>query len=93
MPDLTGVAQPRETAAVLAPRLAEATVLKAAPPSSASFARVRLGACSSESSLTPPRRHPSSVETITGRFAAWKQVQAWFRTHPLSRRLGCSRSG
>ena len=93
MLDLTGVAQPRETAAVLAPRMAEATVQKAALPSSTPFARVRPSACSSESSLTPPKCHPSSVESLAGRFAAWKRAQVSFSTHPLSRRLCCSRSG
>jgi hypothetical protein len=76
VPDLTGVAQPRETDAVLAPRMAEATALKAAPPRSTSCARVRPGTRSCESSLTLPRRHPSSVERIAGRFATWKRAQA-----------------
>src|SRR3712207_6397857 len=84
VPDLTGVAPPRELAAVLAPSRAEATVLKAAPPSSRSLVRVRPGARSSESSLTPPRRHPSSVESMAGRFAAWKRAQASLRTRPRS---------
>ena len=48
VPDLTRVAPPREPA-VLAPSMAEATVLKAAPPSSTSFARPRPGARSSPS--------------------------------------------
>jgi hypothetical protein len=64
--------------------MAETTVLKAAPPSSTSFARVRPGARSSESSLTPPRRHLGSVESIAGRFAAWKRAQASLRTRPRS---------
>jgi hypothetical protein len=85
VPDLTGVAPPREAAAVLAPRRAEATVLKAVPPSSTSFARVRPGACSSESSLTPPKRHPNNVESIAGRFATWMRAQSSFRTRPRSR--------
>ena len=85
MPERTGVAPPQETAAVVAPRMAEASALKAAPPSSTSFARARAGARSSESSLTPPRRQPSSAESIAGRFAAWKRAQASLRTRPRSR--------
>jgi hypothetical protein len=44
VPERTGVAPPRELAAVLALRRAEATVLKAAPPNRRSFARVSPGA-------------------------------------------------
>src|SRR3712207_787819 len=84
VPERTGVAPPRETAAVLAPRMAEATVLKAAPPSSTSLARVSPGARGSESSLTPPKRHPSSAECIAGRLAAWKRPQASLRARPRS---------
>ena len=40
MPERTGVAPPLELAAVLAPRKAEATVLKAAPPSKMSLVRL-----------------------------------------------------
>jgi hypothetical protein len=70
----TGVALLLELAAVLAPRRAEATVLKAAPPSKMSLVRVRLDARTCEFSLTPPSRHPSSVESIAGRFADWKRA-------------------
>jgi hypothetical protein len=84
VPDRTGVVPARELAAVLAPSRADATVLKAAPPSRMSLVRVRPGARSSESSLTPPSRHPSSVESIAGMFAAWKRAQASFRTRPRS---------
>jgi hypothetical protein len=80
----TGVAPPLELAAVLAPSRAEATVLKAAPPSEMSLMRVRLGACTCEFSLTPPSRHPRSVESMAGRFADWKRAQASFKTRPRS---------
>src|SRR3712207_7348358 len=63
LPDRTGVAPARELAAVLAPSSAEATVLKAAPPKRMSLARVRPGARSSESFLTPPSRHPDRKST------------------------------
>jgi hypothetical protein len=72
VPELTGVAPPLELAAVLAPSRAEATVLM----------RVRPGACTCGFSLTPPSRHPSSVESMAGRFADWKRAQASFRTRP-----------
>jgi hypothetical protein len=39
---------------------------------------------SSESSLTPPKRHPSNAESIAGRFAAWKRAQDSFKTRPRS---------
>jgi hypothetical protein len=55
-------------------------MLKAAPPSKMSLVRVRAGACTREFSLTPPRRHPSSVESMAERFADWKRAQASFRT-------------
>jgi hypothetical protein len=54
----------------VAPSAGATTVLKAAPPSSTSFARLRPGVHTSESSLTPLGRHPSSVESMAGRFAA-----------------------
>jgi hypothetical protein len=88
-PERTGVAPPLELAAVLAPSTAEATVLKAAPPSRISLVRVRPGARRSESSLTPPSRHPSSAESMAGRFAAWKRAQASFRTRPRSSGRRC----
>jgi hypothetical protein len=78
------VAPPLELAAVLAPRRAEATLLKAAPPSKMSLVRVRPGARTCEFSLTPPRRHLSSVECMAGRFADWKRAHASFRTRPRS---------
>jgi hypothetical protein len=84
VPERTGVAPPLELAAVLAPRRAEATVLKAAPPSKMSLVRIRPGARTCEFSLTPPSRHPSSVESMAGRFADWKRAQALFRTRPRS---------
>jgi hypothetical protein len=84
MPERTGVAPPLALAAVLARRRAEATVLKAAPPSKMSLVRVRPSARTCEFSLTPPRRHPSSVESMAGRFADWKRAQASFRTRPRS---------
>lgn len=59
-------------------------MLKAAPPSRMSLVRVRSGARTCEYSLTPPSRHPSSVESMAGRFAAWKRAQASFRTRPRS---------
>lgn len=59
-------------------------MLKAAPPSKMSLVRVRPGACTCEFSLTPPSRHPSSVESMAERFAAWKRAHASLRTSPRS---------
>ncbi len=84
MPDLTGVALSRETATVLAASMAKATALKAAFQKQNFRARQTWCPQLPESSLTPPRRHPSSVETIAGRFATWKRAQASFRTRPRS---------
>jgi hypothetical protein len=84
VPERTGVAPLREPAAVLAPRRAEAIELKAAPPSKMSLVRVRPDARTCEFSLTPPRRHRSSVESMAGRFADWERAQASFRTRPRS---------
>ena len=66
VPDRTDVAPPQETAAVVAPRMAEASALKAALPSSTSFARARAGARSSESSLTPPSANPAAPRASPG---------------------------
>jgi hypothetical protein len=54
----------------VAPSAGAITVLKAAPLSRRSFARLRPGVHTSGSSLTPLGRNPSSVESMAGRFAA-----------------------
>jgi len=70
VPDLPGVKPSGARLGAVAPSAGATTVLKAAPPSSRSFARLRPGVHTSESSLTPLGRHPSSVESMAGRFAA-----------------------
>ena len=70
LPERAGVKPFGARLATVAPSTAEAIVLKAAPPSSKSLARVSFGALNSASSLTPPSLQPSNVESTAGRFTA-----------------------
>jgi hypothetical protein len=70
LPDLPGVKPSEARLGAVAPSAGATTVLEAAPPSRRSFARLRPGVHTSESSLTPLGRHPSSVESMAGRVAA-----------------------
>jgi len=68
--DLPGVKPSGAQLGAVAPSAGATTVLKTAPPSRRSFARLKPGVHTSESFLTPLGRHLSNVESMAGRFAA-----------------------
>src|ERR671932_200002 len=82
--DSTGVSPPEDSFAVLAPRMPEATPLRAAPPSNRFLTRARAGALSSAFSFSPPSLHARTVAAMAAELIALKRPHDSLRTRPRS---------
>jgi hypothetical protein len=83
-PDSTGVAPSRACRAILIPEIADARVVRSAPPSRRFFMPTRVTSMSLSASLRPPSLHIVIVTPIARTPMVWKRAQASLRTHPHS---------